>query len=83
MESDWRAGNIYKLNAAARIRAPLSSAVQSAEGKLKLSSRSDAAYSGQNPLKLYLISTHHPIMTEIQTKYSEGSWKQVQFWKPS
>lgn len=63
MESDWRAGNIYKLSAAARVRALLSSAVQIAEGKLKLSSRSD-----KNPLKSDLISTRHPIMTDIQTK---------------
>ncbi len=81
MESDRRAGNIYKLSAAAR--ALLSSAVQIAEGKLKLSSRSDAAYSGQTPLKSNLISTHHPIMTDIQTKYSEGRRKHIQFWKPS
>lgn len=83
MESDRKADNIYKLNTTASVRALVASAVQSAEGKLKLSSRSDAAYSGQNPLKSDLISTHHPIMTDIQTKYSEGSWKHVQFWKPS
>lgn len=75
MDSDRRADNIYKINTSASVAAQIASAaVQNAEGKLKVSSRSDTASSVQTPLKIDLIYTHHSITTSIQTKCSEGSW---------